>query len=1298
MIELAPRFILEQSRLGRHAGRFGGTGVFVDLVGFTSMTESLMVHGPAGAEQVCAAINRVFEPAVHATYSHGGWVAKYAGDAFLALFPAGARAKPARAAREITLALSGGHLLETSRGEFPIAARVGIGRGVVSWGIVPAFSRLLFFFAGSAIRRAIVAQAAASPGSWAAEPGSAWVGRGADDGDDGGGRDEPAPSSPARRRAPHPPRADAVAPFVPREILDLGTGGEFREIACVFLGFEGLAHPVDWRAPEALARVMHVVGEEVSRYGGYLSELDFGDKGNVVVIYFGAPRGLERPMPHALGFATSLRDRMRDEAMVRIGVTQGRVFAGLVGSPLRAEYKAVGRTVNLAARLMAASAWGSIVLDDASAAGVEGGFDLARCGEVRLKGIPAPVQAHAVMGVRRGRRRARTEGGVVGRDDDLVLLRRRVAEMTQSRGARVMYIDGVPGIGKSRLVAEARDACASWCTWFSLSCDDILRESLNPFGRWAAEYFEYDANRSPQENRRAFARRMDRLAEAADEESRGELARTHSILAALAGIREEHSLHEQLDAKGRFANLAIGLTHLFKTEASRRPVVLELEDCHWIDRDSTELLRRIMRGLKTSPVLVLATARPNDDGSPFRLPVDELPVESIRLDALSHQSCVALAHAHLGTRPSGHLADFLWAKSEGNPFYLEQLLLLLKGSGAVRVVRGVATLVSEPKDLPGTVSALIVARVDRLPPRLRRAATVASVIGSEFTAPVLAAMLGMARVAPLLEAGRRNDLWKERADGRYAFAHALIRDSLYQIQLTKERARLHLQAGSTIERVYAAHLEHHYGALAYHFDAAADHGKARFYLEKAAEAAEASFSNVDALRFLERLASYATSPAEVAEFSLRRGKVLDRVGRLDDALAVLEAGMAAAEAGDPMLRVRLATAVGDVLIQQGEIERARELYALSLQMSEEHGEDVWCSISQANLGRVHRAQGDLGAAAARYREAIRLAVRGKDRRAFAHALGNLGNIHYVRGELRKAQRCYRRCLEVSKDLDDLYSVCRCESAMGLVRFQRGEYGAAARHFHQQIAVARQIGDQGMLAKAEENMGLLYERAGEWERAAESFLRTARLCEEMGSRGGIATSLAMAARVYLNADEYERGIALSDRAVALARELGMKAFLVHFLTDRGCALMRKAVQTPPGPVEEAEALCVEAIELARQLGMSNALFLPTLARLRLEALRGSEEDAIVGLRRMAGDHPDANDQALIHEAIAWITRDPQDIRDAFNRYRALYQEDPDHAYYVAMVRLADLDEADGPTLLAEVKPARLSFVFGSESFG
>lgn len=541
--------------------------------------------------------------------------------------------------------------------------------------------------------------------------------------------------------------------------IDLTAGGasaEFRRIAAVFISFE-LA---DWSA------FVTTVLDLTADYGGYFNKLDFGDKGPVILVLFGAPVAHENDPERAADFLLALKDATRSQFW-RAGLTCGTAYAGIVGGDARCEYTAIGDVVNFASRLMTRAEWGQILVPD-SVAEIPA-LELEHAGDLEYTGLTGPRPTYRLLGRISGAE-SFFEHPLVGRQTELQQLSAAAQIIFEGKFAGVAYIYGEAGIGKSHLVYELRRRLQRQgvTTHFAGQTDQILRQAFNPFAYFLKRYFDQSPEASPDENKANFAKRFDRLLctlkEHPSQSLISELVRTRSILGALLGLHWPGSLYESLDAKLRYQNTLIAIKTLLLAESCLHPVVLEVEDLHWLDESSRKALTILSRDVAGYPLFIVVTSRYLDDGSkPTLALAGDAPVTTIDLDVLAPAGLRRLAQVILGGLVSDDLLALLQERTQANPFFAQQFLYYFRENDLLDQVADTGEWTVKatiPADVPTTINAILIARLDRLAQNVKEVVKGASVLGREFDDRVLARML-QADVSPEVRAAEREQIWSE---------------------------------------------------------------------------------------------------------------------------------------------------------------------------------------------------------------------------------------------------------------------------------------------------------------------------------------------------------------------------------------------------------------------------------------------------------------------------------------------------------------------------------------------------------
>ena len=602
--------------------------------------------------------------------------------------------------------------------------------------------------------------------------------------------------------------------------------------------------------------VTRLIAGEVKRYGGTVAQFT----GDGLYALFGVPTAHEDDAERAVRAALAIHDVLAgyshdvEEAYgiklaARIGVNSGPVVLLPDDAPPEERYNALGDTVNVAARLQTHAGRSGVAVGPAAARQVEGLFQLESLGPLELKGKAESVEAFRVGSERAGAEPRRSP--LVGRDTELAVLDELLEDLGEGKGS-ITAVTGEPGIGKSRLVAEAR---RRWS------------ESIRFLGAQGVSYAEEVPYYPLRELLRGFLEvgvgdpearvRLELKARLA--ESLGERADAYyPFLASLLGLALEESVVERLhglasDSVRRQTHEAV--LELCRALSQEEPLCLVLEDLHFADEPTLELCEELFSLADEEAVATLLLYRSDPD-----LPSWELGeaarrqyrhrFRELQLEPLGADDGARLAASAAGGDLPDALAAELAERSGGNPLFLEEAArdLVERGDGAV---------------IPVAIQEALQARLDRLATETRDVAAVASVVGRTFGQPLLERLVPPERLRPALAELQRQDLVVEerrRPTPEYRFRHGLVQEAAYRSLLDDRRCDLHRIVGTALEELHADELSEAYGLLARHFTEADEPERAARYLLEAGDAARAVYAEEEAivqyrraLPFLDRL-------------------------------------------------------------------------------------------------------------------------------------------------------------------------------------------------------------------------------------------------------------------------------------------------------------------------------------------------------------------------------------------------------------------------------------------------------------
>ena len=1319
--------------------------MFVDLSGFTPLTETLMREGSRGAEELSLILNEIFSPLVSQVYSRGGFIPYFAGDAFTAVFPDDDTKINSRTVLDAAHGVS--ELFKNRsfsfRG-FKIGVKIGLSYGPVEWGIVGRKYKS-YYFRGTTIDHCCRGFKESKEHDLLAHNDFAKKCKGQANVSFTPSHDNyqqlqfdqyPTDHLDLAPVPPTPIAKEIAQLFLPEPVIAAQGEGEFRTVISVFISFKGV------NTPKAIDEFTSVVIEQMFEFAGYFKEIDFGDKGGVLVGFFGAPVSFENNINRALEFVTAIREILNElqknsALKFRVGVTIGTAYTGIIGGDERCQYAAVGNRVNLAARLMTYADWDEVLVDEDIQR--DRHFKFEHRGDINYKGIKGNIPTYRLLG-RDYENRPDYSGTMVGRQAELKILVGFAAAIFEQREAGVAYIYGEAGIGKSRLTHELRGNLEQIkpLRWMTCQADQILRKPFNPFIYLLKNYFEQSPNSPTLTQYYNFENRYQKLIEQLYE-SPGpetdlvlrELLRTKSVLAALIGLHYKHSLWEQLDEKGRYLNTLTAIVHLFLAESMVQPVIIELEDGHWLDSNSKDLLVELTRQTRRHPIVIFITSRYLDDGSkPQILPPQHLeqlnmPSVEVDLNILQPDAAKQFAEVKLGGRINEEFYHLLQRTTNSNPFYLEQVLEYFAESGLLEFENEEWNIRDNSVRLSTSINAILTARIDRLSSLVKETVKAAAVIGREFEVPVLSEVMesqeifreidgnSKALLNEQIKTAERGQIWRARNELRYIFKHSLLREAAYSMQLRNRLQQLHRLIGEAIERIYKDQIEEKYMDLAFHFEQAAVFDKTCEYLRKAADYARSNYQVQQALEFYEKLLLLLGQQKDVIthiQTNIKKGKVLETIGEWEesekaytnaldlakksrdivmigkannsmghllllrgnyaDAKNYLNTAVGLFESVDEKEGIILAYGdLGKLYFRLGQYEEAKSYFQQSIDISNSIDQIKIDAQIVANLALTHMNQGNYESGIEAILNQLLLYEEVSDKQGLATLYTNLGIVYFEKGDYDSALEVYQKGLLLSEELGNKLLTSIAIGSIGSVYERKGDYERAMEHFEKDLEITEELGDKQGIAIALGLIGELLSYEGKFYQAIEYLQKNLMLCEELGYKKGIAKATNTLGDVFFYQKQYERSLEFYDRAIKVTREIGNKLVLGFSLMEKGAVLLAMGNKE-----EELEKTGTEALVIAKELGNPDLLFEANLLDARKNILSGNQTAAEKLLQEQLVKSPNKEQEASVYYELARIHPEKLDIRErALLLFTELYKETPKFSFKAKLDELTENSE-------------------------
>jgi class 3 adenylate cyclase/tetratricopeptide (TPR) repeat protein len=939
--------------------------------------------------------------------------------------------------------------------------------------------------------------------------------------------------------------------------------GERKQVTVLFADLKSSLELLADRDPEEARQLLDPVLERmmaaVHRYEGTVNQV----MGDGIMALFGAPIAHEDHAVRACYAALAMQEAIRRyseavrrehgvEVQIRVGLNSGEVVVRAIGNDLHMDYSAIGQTTHLAARMEQLAPPGTIRLTADTLWLAEGWVQVTPLGPVPVKGLPAPVEVCELTGAGPARTRlqafaARGLTPFVGRQAELEALHQALAQAEAGHG-QIVAVIGEPGVGKTRLFHEFTHTSRTqgWLLLESSSTSYGKATSYLPVIDLLKAYVEIEDRDDGRRIREKLTGRLLTLDAA--------LGPSLPAFLALLEVPVEDASWQALDPSQRRQRTLDALKRLLLRESQVQPVMLVVENLHWIDTETQAFLDGLVESLPAARILLLVNYRPEyEHGWGHKTYYAQL-----RLDPLPPASAEALLQSLLGDDAGlAPLTQRLIERTQGNPFFLEESVrtlvetqVLVGDQGAYRLARALPNI-----QVPATVQAVLAARIDRLPPEEKQLLQTAAVIGTEVPLALLQAV-AEAREEPLrlglthLQAAEflyETRLFPEIA---YTFKHALTQQVAYETLLQERRRVLHARIVATLAACAGDRIAEHVERLAHHALRGEVWDKALGYCRQAGKKVVARSAYPEAVRYFEQALSTLPQLPETREtheqaidLRLALCSALQPSGDLERILAGLrEAEALAAALDDPSRLGQVSLFLSSQFRNMGVYDQAILCAQRALDLATAGGDIVLHALASRYLGEAYQVQGDYRRAIDGFGQTLAVLEGARRRERFGHVI----------------PPAVRSCANLA--------ACHAELGTFTEGYALGDEG---------FRIAEADDHPVSLMLASWGVGLLALHQGDLPRALPQLERAVGLCQNADlpyyfpvMAAGLGAAYTLGARV---AD------AVSLLTQALEQATAMKTVFVQAL----CRLSLGEAQVLAGHLEEAHDLAEHTLVVARE---------------------------------------------------------------------------------------------------------------------
>lgn len=729
---------------------------------------------------------------------------------------------------------------------------------------------------------------------------------------------------------------------------------------------------------------------------------------------------------------------------------------------------------------------------------------------------------------------------LVGRKEEFEFLNERLGKMLLQEGSTV-FVAGEAGIGKTRIVQELANLAREKKVRYLLGRCILGEGSLpyQPFIELIGKYLELKDVKTEKDLETFITGKLPVLS-----------GRTTILKVFLKVSQVDESIlirKEQLwDA----------ITKLIGNISEERPLLIHLDDVHWADESSLQLLFYLARNCLNSKILIMCTYRPEDvlQAEPEHPLVSvqremrrEGLYQEIKLERLKEAEIKQMVLSVFPGFDFNHnLMRMLHQETEGNPFFVLEILKLLKGEGVVVKDNGRWALKKDIEEIsiPNKVYDVVVRRVSKLDQKEKEILEVAAVDGEVFQSDSISNCLNYDRIALLktLQHLEKNHHLIQARERKYKFDHTKIREILYENIIAELRIEYHRLLGGYYRGNYQTK-EDYAAIIAHHLYEGDEKQEALPFLITAGDASARLFANQNALDYYQKAQEVLEIQPETKEDQLLT-------------LSHKEAGIFA----------RLSKFKEGKELAEGSIDLARKLKHRKLE------------------GEFHRWLGDFNLRLAKHQDslmhfakAIKIAEETKNKKLQSMALADSGNVHYEKGDYDRALENYHQALDLNSEVKDLRNEATWLGNIAIIYDSRGSYDTALEYYQKALEIAKKVGDKSGMARHLQNIAIISIYKREFDTALNQFEQALEITQEIGDRRVEGIILGNIGSVYCDKKEYDLSLRYYQRALEIAHKLGDKRFEGVWLGYMGISCFHQ------GEYDKAIQSLEDSLKIARETG-------------------------------------------------------------------------------------------------------------------
>ncbi|MBA7528790.1 hypothetical protein ES705_20980 [subsurface metagenome] len=953
-------------------------------------------------------------------------------------------------------------------------------------------------------------------------------------------------------------------PYVPKAVTSRileGKGSlpsERSEATIIFIDIRGFTKLADQLDPEKATEIINNIFEPIvsliEKYGGSINKF----LGDGLMAIFGTPFSHEDDPERAARASLEIMKSIEENGKIEIGnkvkklkasigINTGLCISGEIGSASRKEFTVIGDTVNLASRLQANAAPGKILIGEKTFRRIKDNFMISPPRKLKVKGKRDLVTVYTLKSEKKKigflEKKKSSHSPFVGREKELKILREALNKSYHSKG-QIIEINGELGVGKSRLIYElTKDSLTKEFNILSANCSS-WEESI-PYAPLKEIFTKIFGIKYDDE-----IKEIDKKIENKIKKIDSSLLFASSYFSKLLSPKIK-SLEEIMEQSKEESNLLIKVVKkLLWSFSSQKPLIIIIEDVHWIDDASAEFLTQCYKELKEYPILLIYSHRES-----LKKRESIAGSKRIRLLPLKNTKSDKLIRLLIRENDIYQLMkDRIISTANGNPLFIEEIVRGIE-ERKIAVDRdklGDYKEIFADFQIPDTVQSIARARIDLLPVGLKEILYQASVLGRYIEISLFRRITNLKDkvLFDLLKKLQKHEFIEEieaapQLQRYFIFTHSLIQEIAYNSLLFKTRRSLHTKIGATMEKMYLSRIDAKVEELAYHFKNSDDNEKAIFYLNKAGDKAQSLYAFKNAVNYyldnIKILESKELGKGQLTQLS----KIYNKLAFSQSVVGERkEAEINFTKALEYCRKIRdkdneslILMSMGNLYGDMGKWDKAIEYLQNSLLITEKLNNLKRKARIVTNIGVTYLFKGDTPIGYASLKESLTICERIKAEDIYIRALNNMGIYYDIVGEWEKALEIYKKCLSISKKNKNIIGVSNIMGNLGFTYSSLNKSEQAIYYFKESIKISEKIGDIYNKGINYTHLGEEYLGKDEFEEVKYYISNAEKIFEELEDKLGIADVFKLKGMLFKKQKEWEISDEYFKKAIKIYSQQG-----------------------------------------------------------------------------------------------------------------------------------------------------------------